>query len=1042
MIKNWRKLMSVFLILALLIAPLTADITYAHKDIDILDLEVENKDKWVIEDFKINGKVLEGFSEEGLEKLKFNKRLVIPEGVETIKAFAFGGRNLEAVTLSSTVKIVKDSAFRKNKIREIHLNNGLEVIGQNAFRNNDLVSIQIPNSIEEIDISSFEENKSETVNSDNKNIAVLEFRDNFKVKQTDIEKQLRDTLTLKCTGHNRLHEIESIESNADDTYIGKFEDLETLQLQFNTEIVDEDTNTENANAWDLNNFKIEGNSILGFSEVGYEKFKKDKDLILPSKNSSNESIKGIGNKAFSDENIESLVLPNNIEIVGERAFSGIKSLKSIDFPTTTKEIKKEAFMISGIEKINLNEGLVTIGSQAFFNNNISSLTIPSSLRNLEYEAFKDNKISKLNIKEGIERIGPHSLRANNFKELIMPDSVKYIDEGGFSYSGIEKIRFSPNLEIIGPKAFCTNNLNNIIVSKNLKQFGPNSFRKNPGYQGNGFYIYIDEVFELDSHLSREEISRYLNKNLGLQMALYRGFIDDESLVYSLEEFKFVKEEGENLIYTAKFKDIPAEDIRPGEGSGNENTKENGKVPTVSVKVKNPEYTSGIWLADDFSYEENTITGLTSSGEEKIKEYKDLIIPLKSIDGLDIKSIGDNAFNKKGLTSIKLSENIVSVGKSAFATNDLEELYLPDSIENLEPGAFTNNKSLKKLKLSSNLKEIPQAAFTGSMIEELHIPKSVEIIGRNAFMKTSIKNLTIPSNVKRIDQSAFSNSEIKRLELTEGLEEINKNAFNKTNIEEIIIPSTVTKLDKAFDKNVIIKHQRILDIINISKTFYLEDKDREEVEKFTNLLDEAKDLNTKGSDDLDRIFAIVEGIEKLIVEMDLVSDLEWKVHDFIFDKNTLIGLSPKGEKKVDYNKNLVIPDKTDNGLDIKIIGKGAFAQKDIEAVKMPDTIEIIEDMAFRLTKIEKLQLPKNLVEIGSGAFANNMNSKYLKEVEFSPNIKVIGQGAFSFTDLEKVIIPEGVIEIGRNAFVNNERMKILELPNTITKIGDRALKTMV
>lgn len=71
--------------------------------------------------------------------------LVIDEGVVNILYGAFGGSQIEEVTLPATVRYIGPFAFRGSKLVNAHLNDGLEKIDTEAFgRCENLLSIEIP----------------------------------------------------------------------------------------------------------------------------------------------------------------------------------------------------------------------------------------------------------------------------------------------------------------------------------------------------------------------------------------------------------------------------------------------------------------------------------------------------------------------------------------------------------------------------------------------------------------------------------------------------------------------------------------------------------------------------------------------------------------------------------------------------------------------------------------------------------------------------------------------------------------------------------
>jgi hypothetical protein len=83
--------------------------------------------------------------------------------------------------------------------------------------------------------------------------------------------------------------------------------------------------------------------------------------------------------AFSFSSLQSIVIPNNVEIVGSKCFSFCKSLSSITFESNSHltRIESEAFYESSLQSIVIPRNVEFIDSSAFVGAAQLSISIES-----------------------------------------------------------------------------------------------------------------------------------------------------------------------------------------------------------------------------------------------------------------------------------------------------------------------------------------------------------------------------------------------------------------------------------------------------------------------------------------------------------------------------------------------------------------------------------------------------------------------------------------------------------------------------------------
>lgn len=152
-----------------------------------------------------------------------------------------------------------------------------------------------------------------------------------------------------------------------------------------------------------------------------------------------EGVKHIGgnpdNSIFEDTEteIKSVVIPDSVIEIGERAFYTCLQLEEVTMGNGVKKIGQEAFAgCFKMKTIHLSDSLQEIGLRAFnFCESLEALELPSSLRNIEMEAFGNCiSLKSLNIPDGVQAIPPGTFdRCSSMEELYIPSSVTKIGAG-------------------------------------------------------------------------------------------------------------------------------------------------------------------------------------------------------------------------------------------------------------------------------------------------------------------------------------------------------------------------------------------------------------------------------------------------------------------------------------------------------------------------------------------------------------------------------------------------------------------------------------
>lgn len=143
---------------------------------------------------------------------------------------------------------------------------------------------------------------------------------------------------------------------------------------------------------------------------------------------TNLSFRNLGKVCPS---LQEVRLPEGLVLVGAYAFSFCKELRTVNFPSTLRTIGEGAFDNAPLESIVLNEGLESIGKYAFWGSRkLRSVILPSTLRTYSYGFLADGgSFPYLVIPEGAERLEYAFLKdADRTLCVYIPQTVTSLGE--------------------------------------------------------------------------------------------------------------------------------------------------------------------------------------------------------------------------------------------------------------------------------------------------------------------------------------------------------------------------------------------------------------------------------------------------------------------------------------------------------------------------------------------------------------------------------------------------------------------------------------
>lgn len=1037
---------------------------------------------WSAADFLIDGTVITGLSESGIEKRKTDRNLVLPDKNEA-------GEYITAIAGTSADNGL--FATETEGFDSVTLPSHLEVIGQKAFCKNGLARIDsFPSTLRQIDLAAFQNN----------NLTSVVLPDSV------------TTLGGGAFGTNPKLEVIILSKGLTEIPAGAFGCSDAKNYMTNlTELTIPETVTKiGSNAFAGNNIK---NLVIPSSvtEIGGYAFSTKNYLKDECTVTLNEGLVTIGSRAFRNKVIKEIELPSTVAALNKNTFEkeysdGAEAVKTKVYVSKAQYSDKANFPDSSYHelalKVDPNDNVwdaydFTYATWQDAKVSEDEITL--------YPAHETEKKVKLNpyLITGLSDLGTAKLEIN--KDIVIPaeapDGTKVtgIGPNALAKLGLESVTFPEGVMtaydgpadiidegitergdfVILGSAFLGNKLTSVNLPEGVISVGVNAFKGNKVLTqvslphtlwwigkaafGDNAIASVDFPETCDFKLNIDEQAFAINKIKAVQLPKrteklgHFVFMHNTGMepIDASAPSTWGAKKGYGVVYMYADPAVKSESFV--EHYGTVGSKKSYAQKLITDEQMPEELKP--WNANDFTYSDDgtTITGLSESGIVKRKTTPDMVMPDTNVDGIvithiadstetyglfgakdePIKSvrlpanlvrIGDKAFSWSGIEKIQFPETLQEIGMSAFQADSLVSVILPDSVTTVGSGAFASNFTVENVKISSGMSEIPDGFISCSgqsaaeNFKELTIPEGVTKIGANAFAGNNLKSLVIPAGVTSIGGSAFAQTQaVRSLEeiiLPEGLESIGRWTFRYAKVKEVILPSTVTTLNKDAFRDC-----------------------PDSGEKVKLLTSNKEQLQDHGD-------FVANSTYHETVYNNLIGT-GWEYDDFTFEGTTVTGWSKKGNQSRLQNKNLVIPAMNpETGEEITAVGEAAFKIPDdevtqlkdsvespngMQTVVIPDTITVLGKKAFEYNSLVNVAFSASLTEIGESAFHGNR----LASIVLPDNIIKLGGGAFSQNDITELTLSNGLTKLEQGVFSMNIRLEQITIPNTITEIGDMA-----
>lgn len=754
---------------------------------------------------------------------------------------------------------------------------------------------------------------------------------------------------------------------------------------------------------------------------------------------------------YARSTIQSVVLPDTIEKIGDYAFAMCYNLTSISIPDSVKSIGKGALPSSLQYNESENGRYLASKTNPYFvlvdtlTTNFNTFTINSQCKIIYDSAFSGcNQLTALTLPDGVTSIGASVFsNCTALQSLTIPDSILNMSSNPFSnifnrcdalnYNILDNGKYlgnddNPYLILVDT---VTDTFTEFTINPNCKIIGVGAFQNCRQLTA----ITIPDSVESISDYAFDECSNLVSIDFPQNITYLepRVFSNCTSLESIIIPEGVTRIGGSALAGCSALSSVSLPEsleIIGGRAFSNSSLQTINIPSSVSyigynafqqTQLTNVNLTenTNLYLIDEYVFDGCKLTSFTlPKNVTKIGNYAfrncaftDFIIEQGSL----LESIGERAFsNCTSLTSITLPEGLKTIGYSAFANcNSLTTITLPKSLQSI--GAYVANY-LTSIYYNGNVDQWVSIAFSTqfgtSQSNDLFTNNGVLYINNEpltqAYINTDVNSLafagyrsltkvTFGENVTSIGEGAFfgctalSNVTFQNSNLTS----IDRNAFDEcSSLNSITIPNTVESIAFSSFSN------------SALQSIYYE-----------GTVDQWAELGDPTGGAGDHIFSGCDAM--LYIDGQPVTEV------YINTDNLASGF-----KGYTYLTKVTI------GPNVTTIPNSAFAYcSSLETVEIPSNVTTIEGGAFsNCGALKTVSFGQNsqLETIGGSAF---QNCSLLISIEIPNSVTTIHSYAFSdCSALESINIPAGVISIENNVFSNCSSLQSIEIPAGVTSIG--------
>ncbi len=178
--------------------------------------------------------------------------------------------------------------------------------------------------------------------------------------------------------------------------------------------------------------------------------------------------------------LTSITIPDQITEIGDYAFYGNPTLKTVNFHAGITRIGDGAFYETLLTRVNITNPDCEIGNSCFSNSQVGSISLPQGMKKLgNFVFFYCVNLTSLTLPEGMEEIGKMCFSSCNLTSVNLPSTLVKLDTCALQDNPYTSINLK-NVKFVGRQAFsqCLN-LTSVTGNGMLEEIDGAAFTRAP-----------------------------------------------------------------------------------------------------------------------------------------------------------------------------------------------------------------------------------------------------------------------------------------------------------------------------------------------------------------------------------------------------------------------------------------------------------------------------------------------------------------------------------------------------------------------------------